>query len=234
MERITDEYAQMELAGRRVIIGLSDGYPNGSRLIKDMGREYKTWRRSSKTQRYLEEVSRHTGLDESELLRLVSAGRSEIGCLVSGTYTHPLVFTHILHWLSPSLGVAMADWIEEWKKVEGNANRYWQALGMANVYEEDTAGSERIVQERLAELLGAEMEVCCSTGRIDLLTDQLLIEVKCSRYWKAGVGQLLVYGREYPDHEKVLYLFDARPSRVVREACSDLGVRVVWKEEQVM
>lgn len=35
----------------------------------------------------------------------------------------------------------------------------------------------------------------------------MLIEVKFFKEWKEGIGQLVLYGLEYPNHKKVLHLF---------------------------
>ena len=232
MERINSEYAWITLAGRRVIVCLKDGYPNGSRAIQEMGREYKAWRRTSKTKRYLEEVCQFTGLELAELLRLVKGGTTDTCRTVSGTYVHPLIFTHMMQWVSPSFGLAVANWIEEWKRVEGNTGRFWVAVGAANTYECESPEAE--VQEQLASQLGAQREVECRSGRIDLLTDRLLIEVKCIDDWKCGLGQLVAYGLDYPERERVLYLYDSGPEKFMREAAASVGIRIAWKPEQLV
>lgn len=68
-------------------------------------------------------------------------------------------------------------------------------------------GDERAVQLSLQRQLGGHTEVQTPYGRIDLLTENKIIEIKTVKQWKSGIGQLLSYGQSYPDHEKVLYLF---------------------------
>ena len=99
-EDINEEYSRGIMGTFRVIIRKKDGYVNISKLIQDAKREYKTWRRSKKTEEYIREVAKFTNLDPSDLLQLVSAGRSEIGCLVSGTYGHPDLVIHAAQWCS--------------------------------------------------------------------------------------------------------------------------------------
>ena len=67
--------------------------------------------------------------------------------------------------------------------------------------------NEYSVQLSLKKQLGGQIEVQTPLGRIDLLTENKVIEIKEAKAWKSAIGQLLAYGQFYPDHEKVLYLF---------------------------
>ena len=62
---------------------------------------------------------------------------------------------------------------------------------------------EFIVRDNLKSQLGGLTEVTTPAGRIDLLTDTEIIEVKRVKDWKAG----LVYSGFYPEHQKRLHLF---------------------------
>jgi len=66
---------------------------------------------------------------------------------------------------------------------------------------------EFIVRDNLKSQLGGLTEVTTPAGRIDLLTDTEIIEVKRVKDWKAGLGQVLVYSGFYPEHQKRLHLF---------------------------
>ncbi len=70
---------------------------------------------------------------------------------------------------------------------------------------------EKRIQESLKEEFGGEIGVSTKAGAIDLLTENLLIEVKFFKYWKEGVGQLILYGLEYENHQKVLRLYGKFP-----------------------
>lgn len=67
--------------------------------------------------------------------------------------------------------------------------------------------TERDVQDYLKADRNGQTEVQTKFGYIDLLTKDSLIEIKAADNWKSGIGQLLSYGSEYPQHRKVLYLF---------------------------
>lgn len=66
---------------------------------------------------------------------------------------------------------------------------------------------EKQVRDRLFDELGGLTEVKNPAGRIDLLTNSEIIEVKKISEWKAGLGQILVYSGFYPEHQKRLHLF---------------------------
>lgn len=96
-----------------------------------------------------------------------------------------------------------------------------------------TKTEEKLVQARLCAALGGYREVPHSVGFIDLLTDIELIEVKEVRRWMQGVGQLLVYGQDYPRHQKRLHLFGvASPSKqgIIKSYCIPLKIQVTWEE----
>ena len=72
---------------------------------------------------------------------------------------------------------------------------------------------EKRIQERLKEELGGKIGVSTNAGAIDLLTENQLIEVKFFKYWKEGVGQLILYGLEYENYQKVLHLYGKIPKK---------------------
>lgn len=63
------------------------------------------------------------------------------------------------------------------------------------------------VVKRLQAKLGGQIEVVTSVGRIDLLTDTEVIEVKEISDWKAALGQILTYSAFFPEHNKRIHLF---------------------------
>lgn len=84
---------------------------------------------------------------------------------------------------------------------------------------------EEAIQVRLKEKLNGEIGVTTDVGAIDVLTKNLLIEVKFFKDWKEGVGQLMVYGLEYKDHQKVLYLFGQAISQTKHDILPELRTR---------
>ena len=94
---------------------------------------------------------------------------------------------------------------------------------------EEVEGLEFEVVKRIQSQIGGEREVACSNGFIDLLTSDLIIEVKKCNMWKHALGQILVYGIDYPNHQKKLFLFDVNDNSKcenVRKLCDMYNVEV--------
>jgi len=89
---------------------------------------------------------------------------------------------------------------------------------------------EKSIQEKLHKLYGGKREVTTPVGRIDLLTDTEIIEVKESNGWKAALGQIISYGSFYPDHRKRLYLFGDYPKNIYEcfQLCKQNKVSVTF------
>lgn len=66
---------------------------------------------------------------------------------------------------------------------------------------------EKQVRDRLQSELGGQTEVITAVGRIDLLTDTQIIEVKSFSEWKSALGQILAYSAFFPTHQKRIHLF---------------------------
>lgn len=85
------------------------------------------------------------------------------------------------------------------------------------------------VARNLARTLGGLLEVPAGSGRVDVLTETELIEVKPAKDWKSGIGQLLAYRRYYPDHTPHLHVFArrqvaARLLSEIRQTCTQCGI----------
>ena len=115
--------------------------------------------------------------------------------------------------------------------MQRNDQRYYQALSEMTFYQCDQ--EERRVQERLHEMIGGEREVDCVHGRIDLLTDRLLIEVKSCADWMKGVGQLICYSADYPGHRLCLYTYDGCLTDEQKAICQANGIQVASREEEL-
>lgn len=87
---------------------------------------------------------------------------------------------------------------------------------------------EKRVVKRLVRKLKGQTEVVTPVGRIDLLTETELIEVKPFHAWKAAIGQVLAYAHYYPNHIKRIHLFRSVPRQIpkIQEVCQALDVTV--------
>ena len=109
------------------------------------------------------------------------------------------------------------------------AFKYWEYLNSGH----RARLTEKSVQKRLAKTLGkVQREVSTLAGNIDLLTERELIEVKSVKSWKFAVGQVLIYGQSYPNHQKRIHLFgEATPDflSMIRSYCTPLDIEVTWE-----
>jgi hypothetical protein len=83
------------------------------------------------------------------------------------------------------------------------------------------------VVQKLKDKLGGQTEVVTAIGRIDLLTETEIIEVKQVSDWKAALGQILTYSAFFPEHTKRIHLFgDCTPEKkqVICSTVSSFGV----------
>lgn len=93
-------------------------------------------------------------------------------------------------------------------------------------------GEEKRVRDRLQKLIGGIAEAETPVGRVDLLTDTEVIEVKRVEDWKGGLGQVLAYQTFYSSHKARLHLFGCCAEKVVIEqVCSGFDVSVSLEEE---
>ncbi|NJL43014.1 MAG: hypothetical protein HC935_05970 [Pseudanabaena sp. SU_2_4] len=93
-------------------------------------------------------------------------------------------------------------------------------------------GTEAWYRDRLADKLKGKVEVNTEAGRIDILTDTELIEVKRVSGWKGAIGQVKTYGRYYPNHSKRIHLFGKlteRGLKMIQGVCQSEGILVTYE-----
>jgi hypothetical protein len=92
-------------------------------------------------------------------------------------------------------------------------------------------GPEYPIQLRMYEELGGKMEAFTVVGRIDLVTDTEVIEIKQIAQWKDALGEVMAKGQCFPEHHKRIHLFgesDKLLEKIV-PACSVLEVLVTFE-----
>lgn len=96
----------------------------------------------------------------------------------------------------------------------------------------EQSNPEKRITEKLAKDLSGYTEILCSTGYIDLVTDSEIIEVKHTKHWKCAVGQVLVYGLDFPDREQRIHLFGKSSKEfkdMVISSCQELNIKVTFE-----
>ena len=92
---------------------------------------------------------------------------------------------------------------------------------------EPNSSLESTIKNNLAITMDGSTEVLCRFGAIDVLTKDQIIEVKSIDLWKHAIGQILVYGSEYPNLQKRIHLFGIASNQLkqdIVEVCLALGV----------
>jgi hypothetical protein len=92
-------------------------------------------------------------------------------------------------------------------------------------------GPEYPIQLRMHEELGGKMEAFTVVGRIDLVTDTEVIEIKQIAQWKDAFGEVLAKGQFFPKHHKRIHLFGASDKLMEKivPCCSVLEVLVTFE-----
>lgn len=96
---------------------------------------------------------------------------------------------------------------------------------------------EKDIERRLHQELGGQRQVKLPNNRrIDLLTEQELIEIKHIKYWGVAITQIANYSQYYPNHSKRIHLFGLASVSHGRttfenatQVCQQLGISVTWE-----
>ena len=233
VHKINNKFGYYEYCGLKVIVMIDNGYINATRLCSDAminngsRKPFFKWKTNMKSQRVIENAGKMTGLIEKDLIIQIKSG-SKYLTETRGTYVHPILITSIALWCSDSFCMLVCQWIEEWKKYSlENHEKYWNAI--SNITTDCNSLLEEKIKNKLALKLGGTAEVETPVGYIDILTDELIIEVKKYDNWKFALGQILSYSQYYPDRFKMIYLFDTPTKnnlKTIREVCHKYDVYV--------
>ena len=94
-------------------------------------------------------------------------------------------------------------------------------------------GTEAWYRDKLARELGGKTEVYIDkVGRIDVLTNTEIIEVKNTKGWKSAIGQIKSYGQYYPKHKMRVHLFGKLTEsklETIKRVCNLEGITLTWE-----
>lgn len=94
--------------------------------------------------------------------------------------------------------------------------------------------TEKFVSDNLAIKLNGLREVPVVCGKVDVLTESNLIEVKSVKNWIEAVGQVLIYGQDYPKHQKTIHLFGECSDNLKHQIisyCFALNITITFEQE---
>lgn len=222
-----NEYKWIQYGDVSILIRVKDNYVNATKLCKDGGREFFHWTQNKITKQLIEEMSRYLNISKENLMQLVVGGKMTT---IRGTYVHPDLIVHIASWLSPKFAVFVSTIVRKWRELHtDNANTFWSQVGESVHDSRKNSLVEKQIQAQIAIIENGIIEVETPHGRIDVLSDSKVIEIKNYENWKHAIGQVLTYSLFYPNKEKWIYLFnhedetDVNKSAII-DTCNKLGV----------
>lgn len=200
-----------------------DGYINATELCKLGGKRLDNWLRNNKTKNFIKILENFTNEDKKTFVKVKMGGI----CCEQGTWIHPFLATNLAQWISVEFSVKVTLWIEEWKRINNNKDVYYNEI--INIKPDLICQREKEIQTRLKNKLGGEIEVFTDSGYIDLLTDNEIIEIKNGKNWKEAVGQILMYGLNFPKHTKRIHLFDIEKNKNIEDKCKMYDINVSYE-----
>jgi hypothetical protein len=84
------------------------------------------------------------------------------------------------------------------------------------------------IRNNIAITLQGEINIDTPVGKIDILTDKLIIGVSEGNSWKSALGRILANGYFYKNHHKVLWLFKYRPNITIENILASNHVQLRW------
>jgi hypothetical protein len=204
----------------------SDGFIKATDMCKAGKMKWTHYYRTKTAKLFIKELKSELLISNS-LIQSNRSGKYEN----RGTWVHPRIAIHLAQWISSKFAVEVTGWVMEWTKFN-ETNTIILLSSMSNLkIDEPRKNRERKVQTYLHDKLGGSVEVPCEGDYIDLLTETQIIEIKNIKKWKHALGQILVYSDDYPNHEKVLYLFGTcENTERIEKHCDKFGVTVKYVE----
>jgi hypothetical protein len=217
--KVEEKSPTLELNGI-IMLCREDGYVNATSLCKAGGKLFSKWYRLDSTKELLN-VLKSQCPD-----KLID---SKVGGNHSGSWIHPFLATNLSQWISCDFSIKVSKWIEDWKKIkEENKEEYYNSI-LQIIPNNNKEEKEKKIQLRLQTELGGQIEIETDFGFIDLLTHNEIIEIKCGKKWKHGLGQLCAYGEFYKDHSKRLHLFDFNYDEKINKLCEKFNIKVSYE-----
>jgi hypothetical protein len=226
-EAVTPEYGWGKYGKFRVLIRRKDGYINSTKLCKDGGKELFHYMENKCSKELIECVVSSIDTSRDKIIQKIMIGPNDL----RGTYVHQDLIPHIASWVSSRFAVQISIILRQWRALSAeNEFTYWSSLGECVVkYPSCSNQEERKWQELVASQENGQMEVITRCGRIDVLSDLKIIEVKRACEWKHDLGQLYAYSLEYPNHARIICLFDCSDDfdkEMIVSTCKTLDVAI--------
>jgi hypothetical protein len=233
-EKITEKYSKAKYGEFNVIMDMSNGYINATKLCADGGKRFDNWLRNNGSKELIDLFEK--SINEHNLSKLTYELKNGFKCNnINGTYVHPDLIPNIACWVSAAFAYKVSCILKNWKKLcPENEFRYWNEMGLSFQETKDNdknQGKEDIIRNKISNEENGTIEVETPVGYIDILTDTKIIEVKCHNLWKHALGQVQCYGFYYPEKEQWIYLFDCNndiDKDTITKICNSKNVKVKY------
>ena len=218
----------MEFNGFKIRQRESDGYIHATDMCKiSSTMKWANYFTNKFSKKFINELSADTNILASELINSTKGGNKNN----QGTWIHPRIAINLAQWISAEFAVKVSKWVIEWSEYN-EKNKQELIYSLSNLKpDEPHENKEQLIQLKLQEELGGEIEVEYEGNFIDLLTDTEIIEIKKANKWKHALGQLLVYSDGFPNHKKRLHLFDNDDVNYkrIKKHCDKFNVKVTYE-----
>lgn len=223
IKKINDEYSYVKYGSYKLLVMNQNQYINATKMCREWDKEFRHWKENNMSKELIKELALSIKTKEKNLILIPNVDNK-----IRGSYVHPLLITHIACWCGPNFAIKIGIWIEEWKKYSfQNELAYWD--GINEIKPSSNFDREKQIQKVLHKKLGGEIEAKTTYGKIDLLTEKSVIEIKTYNDWKCAIGQLIAYSEYYPDKEKIMYLFDVPKKNIIDDielVCSKVDIKL--------
>lgn len=229
-EPINEKYSTAKYGDFTVIIDITNGYINATKLCAVGGKQMCHWLENKGSKELIKEFENTLTEYDKVLINDNSYG------ITRGTYVHPDLIPHIASWVSTKFACKVSKIINEWKQTSPeNEFGYWNVMGESfkqTRYNHTSEWKEAFIRDHIALEEDGSIEVETPAGFIDVLTADKIIEVKQEHNWKHALGQIKCYGFYYPTKEKWIYLFDCKHTNkdIINNICNFEGVLVKYIE----
>ena len=105
-EKINDKYSKAKYGEFDVIMDMTTGYINATKLCTDGGKQLKNWTRNEGNKELIEYFENSHRLEFEPMTKIVTGGQNTD---LRGTYVHPKLITHIASWVSPAFAWKVSE-----------------------------------------------------------------------------------------------------------------------------
>ena len=129
-EPINEKYSNARYGEFDVIMDMTTGYINATKLCAQGGKRFDNWLENKSSRELMKELEDTINLSlENNKKISISVSCGYYGYL-RGRYVHPDLIPHIASWVSSKFAIKVSKIINEWVQAsQENKNRYWNEMG---------------------------------------------------------------------------------------------------------